>query len=145
MTIAAYFADHEDRRERGNFAKSFFDGVPVEKTLSNGQTVDARIYEPLMEMFEAARSVNLDLLPNVESGYRSEEIEIPDTVTSIGASAFYRCSALNNVVIPDSVNMIGMRAFFQCVGLRTLTMPERLQSAGSNAFEGCDNLVISYS
>ena len=41
--------------------------------LPNGQTVDARIYEPLMEMFEAARSVNLDLLPNVESGYRSEE------------------------------------------------------------------------
>lgn len=44
---------------------------PVE--LANGQTVDARIYEPLMELFEAARSVNLDLLPNVESGYRSEE------------------------------------------------------------------------
>ena len=44
---------------------------PVE--LHNGQTVDARIYDPLMEMFEAARSINLDRLPNVESGYRSEE------------------------------------------------------------------------
>ncbi len=41
--------------------------------LANGQVVDARIYEPLMELFEAARSVNLDLPPNVESGYRSEE------------------------------------------------------------------------
>lgn len=38
-----------------------------------GQTVDKRIYEPLMEMFEAARGVNLDRLPNVESGYRTAE------------------------------------------------------------------------
>lgn len=44
---------------------------PVE--LENGQVVDARIYEPLMQMFEAARSINLDRLPNVESGYRSME------------------------------------------------------------------------
>ena len=44
---------------------------PVE--LENGQIVDARIYGPLMEMFEAARGVNLDALPNVESGYRSAE------------------------------------------------------------------------
>ena len=44
---------------------------PVE--LENGQTVDARIYEPLRQMFEAARSINLDRLPNVESGYRSTE------------------------------------------------------------------------
>lgn len=44
---------------------------PVE--LESGQTVDARIYEPLMQMFEAARCVNLDRLPNVESGYRSTE------------------------------------------------------------------------
>ena len=44
---------------------------PVE--LESGQTVDARIYKSLMQMFEAARSVNLDSLPNVESGYRSTE------------------------------------------------------------------------
>ena len=41
--------------------------------VSGGQTVDTRIYEPLMEMFEAARSINMDQLPNVESGYRSIE------------------------------------------------------------------------
>ena len=45
--------------------------TPVE--LPNGQIVDQRIYEPLMEMFEAARAVNMDLLPIVESGYRPIE------------------------------------------------------------------------
>jgi len=44
---------------------------PVE--ISNGQSVDARIVQPLLEMFEAAREVNLNILPIVESGYRSAE------------------------------------------------------------------------
>ena len=44
---------------------------PVE--LEDGQIVDAKIYGPLMQMFEAARSVNLNRLPKVESGYRSAE------------------------------------------------------------------------
>ena len=51
MTIAAYFADHEDRRERGNFVKSFFDGVPVEKTLSNGQTAGYQAYDDLLHVW----------------------------------------------------------------------------------------------
>lgn len=42
------------------------------KEAPGGERVDARIYEPLMEMLEAARYVNLGELPNVESGYRTE-------------------------------------------------------------------------
>ena len=41
--------------------------------MPNGQKVDRRIYDPLMEMFEAAKEVNQGYLPNVESGWRSEE------------------------------------------------------------------------
>ena len=51
VTIAAYFADHEDRRERGNFVKSFFDGAPVEKTLSNGQAAGYRAYDDLLHVW----------------------------------------------------------------------------------------------
>ena len=51
MTIAAYFSEHEDRKERGNFVKSFFDGVPVEKTLSNGQTAGYRAYDDLLHLW----------------------------------------------------------------------------------------------
>ena len=46
---------------------------PVE--MPNGQIVDTRIYEPLMELFEAAKEINLDVLPNVERGYRSAETQ----------------------------------------------------------------------
>ena len=38
-----------------------------------GQQVDERIYQPLMEMLEAAREGNLGELPQVLSGYRTQE------------------------------------------------------------------------
>ena len=41
--------------------------------VANGQKVDKRIYEPLMEMLNDAKRVNLDKLPLVVSGYRTTE------------------------------------------------------------------------
>ena len=38
-----------------------------------GEKVDERIYEPLMEMLEAAKEGNWDQLPMVVSGYRAQE------------------------------------------------------------------------
>ncbi len=37
-----------------------------------GEKVDRRIYEPLMEMLEAAKEGNWDQLPMVVSGYRTQ-------------------------------------------------------------------------
>ena len=42
---------------------------------------------------------------------------IPDSVTSIGISAFSRCSGLTSIMIPDSVTSIGEWAFSGCSGL----------------------------
>ncbi len=41
--------------------------------LPGGQQVDERIYDPLMEMLEAAREGNWEELPRVVSGYRTQE------------------------------------------------------------------------
>lgn len=40
--------------------------------VSGGEKVDRRIYEPLMEMLEAAKEGNWDQLPMVVSGYRTQ-------------------------------------------------------------------------
>ena len=45
---------------------------------------------------------------------------IPNSVTSIGSSAFYGCSGLNSVTIPNSVTSIGWAAFLWCSGLTTI-------------------------
>ena len=46
---------------------------------------------------------------------------IPDSVTSIGESAFYYCTRLTSVTIPDSVTSIGESAFSDCKGLTSIT------------------------
>ena len=47
---------------------------------------------------------------------------IPDSVTSIGNLAFYRCSGLTPIVIPDSVTSIGDCAFSGCSGLTSIVV-----------------------
>ena len=60
--------------------------------------------------------------------------KIPDSVTSIGYSAFYGCSGLTSVEIPDSVTSIGSYAFRYCRGLTSVTIPDSVTYIGDDAF-----------
>ena len=57
---------------------------------------------------------------------------IPDSVTSIGNKAFYRCSSLTSIVIPDSVTSIGEGAFNSCSNL-TIYCEAESEPAGWSA------------
>ena len=48
-------------------------------------------------------------------------ITIPNSVTSIGERAFYRCNGLTSVTVGNSVTSIGSEAFFGCYGLTSVT------------------------
>ena len=74
--------------------------------------------------------------------YSDEDTEItnliiPNSVTSIGSSAFYGCSGLTFVTIPNSVTNIGNDAFSYCTGLTSVTIPNSVTSIGDGAFYYC--------
>ena len=66
---------------------------------------------------------------------------IPNSVTSIGNSAFYGCSGLTSIKIPNSVKSIGNSAFSGCHGLTTVNIPNSVTSIGDNAFDDCGGLT----
>lgn len=65
---------------------------------------------------------------------------IPNTIVSIGKSAFWHCYKLTNITIPSSVTSIGKWAFYWCEDLTTVTVPNSVTSIESGAFSGCQQL-----
>ena len=59
---------------------------------------------------------------------------IPNTVTSIGAYAFWSCDALTSITIPNSVISIGNYAFSACSGLEQIVV-----DAGNTVYDSRDN------
>ena len=52
--IAAFFADHPGRKERGDFIKSFFNNTYVEMILSNGQRAGYRAWDDVLTLWRGA-------------------------------------------------------------------------------------------
>ena len=82
-------------------------------------------------------------------------VTIPESVTSIGDSAFADCAALEDVTFPGSTPIeaedsdslyftswleIGDSAFANCVSLGSITLPPHLMNLYDGAFSGCTAL-----
>ena len=59
---------------------------------------------------------------------------IPNSVTSIGTSAFVNCKELTNICLPNGVTEIGKSAFAGCSNLSVIEVPNSVTSIGSFAF-----------
>ena len=97
---------------------------------SNNQTYDSR------DNCNAIIETNSDTLI---SGCKTTTI--PDSVTSIGRSAFRGCSSLTSINIPDSVISIGDSAFSGCSRLTSIDIPDSVTSIGDLAFYDCSSLT----
>ena len=64
-------------------------------------------------------------------------IEIPESVTSIGQSAFLGCTAMVSAKIPSKLTEIQARVFEHCKALETINTPQGLTKIGDYAFLGC--------
>jgi len=68
-------------------------------------------------------------------------VVIPNSVTSIGEGAFRDCTSLTSIVIPNSVTSIEFYTFSHCTSLISIVIPDSVTNIGSEAFSGCTSLT----
>ena len=68
------------------------------------------------------------------------QVDLPTSVTTIGANAFLNCSALTAVGIPGGVKTLGAASFKGCSSITSLSLPQGLTSIADETFYGCSSL-----
>ena len=69
-----------------------------------------------------------------------KSISMPDTVRTIGKSAFYDCRSLANIKMSSAITEIGDEAFASCYSLKSIDVPSTLVKMGKSIFEDCSSL-----
>lgn len=72
---------------------------------------------------------------NAFQGSRLSSVIIPESVVSIGGSAFEDCKSLKSVNLPNSITYIGDSAFAGC-GVESIRIPEKISEISSFMFYG---------
>lgn len=70
-----------------------------------------------------------------------DEVQLPSTLTTIGADAFNGCFRLKNISIPAGVTEIGDNAFANCRKLKSVTFNGNAPSVGTGIFSGTTTTV----
>ncbi len=65
------------------------------------------------------------------------QVNLPETLTSIGENAFYNCSSLSQIELPSSLTNIAQSVFSNCSALESIVIPSSVTSIGSGAFSYC--------
>ena len=68
------------------------------------------------------------------------EVKIPSTVTKIKDGAFSGCTRLTKIELPPQLEEVGYSSFYGCSGLTEITIPSSVKTILSGAFEECYNL-----
>lgn len=69
------------------------------------------------------------------------EVQIPDTVKTIGTYLFSSCTNLTKVTLPTHLTSIPQGMFYGCKNLSGIQIPSGVHTIGGSAFNGCTNLT----
>ncbi len=64
-------------------------------------------------------------------------VKMSDSVDYIANSTFWACYNLSEIEIPSGVTFIDYGAFYDCESLMSINIPDSVTSIGERAFEGC--------
>ena len=68
-------------------------------------------------------------------------VALPSTVNTLGQYAFHGCRNLVKVQLNEGLEVVGERAFGECTALQSVSLPSTVIKLGDCAFFGCTNLV----
>ena len=94
-----------------------------------------------LQYFTGIKTIPEECFHGTVTPCRLERISIPESVTSIGKSAFSGCSSLTSISIPEWITSIGEYAFSSCSSLASITIPKGVTSITKGAFAYCSNLA----
>ena len=73
------------------------------------------------------------------------EIQIPDSVESIGVNTFHFCTNLSSIRLPSNLEVLNAEMFSYCTALSDVFLPASLKAIQSYVFGGCSDLkTVSY-
>ena len=124
------------------YAKNLY----VDNNLLTDATIKAKVSD--YAFVNCSSLTNVTLAEGIESiGYRAfgncinlENINLPNTLTSIDGYAFSGCSKLNSLNMSDGLLSIGEKAFLCCSLIENIIVPSTVTSIGFGAFSGCTSL-----
>ena len=109
------------------------------RAFGNGFSLESIIVDKENAIYRSENNCLIKKATN-ELVYGCKNSVIPNSVKSIGMSAFSGSTGLTNIIIPKGVTSIGDRAFYGCKDLTNATVGSSVTTIGKDAFNGCSSL-----
>ena len=118
----------------------------TQKDKTNFTYGDLSAYEGTFDFSGAANAASVKSIEGLGCAQKAQSIDMSSftAVTTIPAEEFSGC-AFETINLPSSITTIGASAFFECKNLTTITLPDTLQSLGKQAFASCTSLQSVHS
>ncbi len=111
-----------------------------EATLTNGRECSGDLEISGSVTYEGTIYTVTGINNGAFEGSGLTSVTIPNSVTSIGSSAFRGCTGLTSVIIGDGVTTIRGYAFKDCTALTSVTIGNSVTTIEDLAFYGCNSL-----
>lgn len=118
--------DHELQIEDGDYVYSP-DKTKIIKYLGNESIIN--IPEGVITICDSAFA-----------GKTCSIINMPNSVTNIGARAFYRCQSLHTINLSKQLQILPPDVFGECYSLQSISLPDSIETIQSLAFGYCKTL-----
>ena len=134
------------------FAGCPIENIVVDKDNPNYSSVDGVLFskdKTKLILYPVANSRESYTIPNsvntigdsaFENSNNLKNIIIPNTVTNIESDAFSYCTELTNITVPGSVIEMGKFIFSYCLNLTSANIEEGIKELNYATFYGCENL-----